>query len=84
MSGKSVYPTLISNPLDFRLNPPAFSAFLAYQLSSDNTPPGNLSFCCCTVMRSVKTSAMQTSLNRVKPALPAATRRGVVVVHLSS
>ncbi|MES9981315.1 MAG: metal ABC transporter permease [Candidatus Thiodiazotropha sp. 6PLUC5] len=62
------------NHLDFRLNPPDFTAFLACQLSSGNTSPGNLSFCCCAVSRSVKTSAMQTSLNRVRPALPAATR----------
>jgi hypothetical protein len=49
MPGISVYPALIYlTPLDFRLNPPAFSAFLAYQLSSGNTPPGNLSFCCAT------------------------------------
>ncbi|MEJ2612608.1 MAG: hypothetical protein P8179_21745 [Candidatus Thiodiazotropha sp.] len=47
--------SICSPPLDFRLNPPAFAAFLACKLSSGNCPPGNLSFCCCTVLRSLQT-----------------------------
>jgi hypothetical protein len=56
MTDSSVHPAPIySLPSDFRLHPPAFTACLVCQLSSGNTPTGNLSFCCCTVLRSVKT-----------------------------
>jgi hypothetical protein len=37
------------------MNPPSSTAFLAFRPGSGNRPPGILSFCCCTVERSVKT-----------------------------
>jgi hypothetical protein len=46
----SVFPASIySTPLDFWLNLPASTAFLAFQPGSGNRPTGNLSFCCCAV-----------------------------------
>jgi hypothetical protein len=35
--------------------PPSSTVFLVFRPSSGNRPPGNLSFCCCAVDRSVKT-----------------------------
>jgi len=42
---------------EVRNNPPSPTGFLPIRLSSDNTSPGNLSFCCCAVSRSVKTQS---------------------------
>jgi hypothetical protein len=72
----SVYPALICliNPLDYQLNPFALCAFLACLFISGNSSPVDITFWCCTVLKSVKTSAMQNRLNLVRPTLPAATR----------
>ncbi|MEJ2711460.1 MAG: hypothetical protein P8074_27885, partial [Anaerolineales bacterium] len=54
---------------------------LAIQLSAVNTPLGNLSFCCCTVLRSVK---IQSYANQSESgeARVAGSNSGVAVMRL--
>jgi len=49
--------SFLLNLLDFRLILPSSTGFHARQLPLGNRPQGNLSFCCCTVLRSVKTQS---------------------------
>jgi len=84
MTESSVFPASnLFNPLDFQLNLPSSTVFVAFRPISGNRLPGNLSFCCCTVWRSVKTSAMQTSQNQARPVLLAVVPV-VAVMRLSS